>query len=219
MARKSKAKRKLTYDSSGKPSKKARRMSRNKQKKSGITFQRKNFANIAMQDNTTLPVDLATGFAFKLVDMPGVGDITSLYDQYCIKGIGYRFRLVWQELSPNLNRPFNNIIIIHRVDLDDAAHPTSSNIMECENTVVDYINAQNPVTKWYNFTPRVAQALYQQGGLFTGYGLGKKHQWIDNASTAVEHYGVKFFMPGGVTGTKVQLQMEYRLTVGARNVI
>lgn len=209
------AKRKLDFSTPARKKAKVKRM-RRAAKQRGTTFNRK----IVIQPPAVTLADISFGQAFKLNMLDGVNDITALYDQYCIKGIGYRFRLRRYTDTSGAQLISQTLPIYHRVDLDDAGTPTIGNMRECENLVIDYLSDSNPVSKWYNFSPRVAQAVYAQGGLFNGYAMGKKNQWVDNSSPGVEHYGLKVYAIADGSGTQTwAFEMEIRFTIGARNVI
>lgn len=217
-----KAKRKLSYPKERPSAKRSRLSKRMRSTKAGIWIVRKlvgkkNFNH----DMTAVQTDTSKGFSFKLSDCSGTSDIVNMYDQYCIKSVGYRFviRVATPTQAASLSYP--GLTIIHRTDLDDDTAPTSvDNIMECENTVVDILlPGQNVTTRWYNFSPRVAAAVFTAGSAFSGYAIGKKATWINNTSTGVDHYGLKCFIPQSPLGWKFEIDLELRYTIGLKNVI
>lgn len=203
----------------------AKRQRRMKSTRTGIFLTRKvlltkNF----IHDNLTVLQDTSKGFSFKLSDCSGVNDMVNMYDQYCIKSIGYRFVLRAMNYASashsDLQDP--NMCIIHRVDLDDDTQPSSlANLMECDNVIVDWLTpGTTTATKWYNFSPRVASAVFTAGSAFSGYAVGKKGTWINNTSTGVDHYGLKAWVPSQIfVGTRWDIDLELRFTIGLKHVI
>lgn len=202
--------------------KKSRRM---KPTRAGIFLTRKLIlAKNFTHDNSAVLQDTPKGFSFKLSDCSGVNDMVSMYDQYCIKSIGYRFvlRSVFYASTGISDQQDPNVCIAHRVDLDDDTQPTSlSNLMECDNVVVDWLSpVGTTATRWYNFSPRVASAVFTAGSAFSGYAVGKKGTWINNTSTGVDHYGLKaWVVQQSLVGTRWEIDLELRYTIGLKHVI
>lgn len=206
----------------GRSSKRARRMKPSRQ---GIFITRKLILNKNFNhDNSTVQQDTARGYSFKLSDCSGVNDMVNMYDQYCIRSVGYRFVLRnTSYINPGTaDQQDPNLCIAHRVDLDDDTAPTSlANLMECDNTVIDWLNPNfNTTTRWYNFSPRVASAVFTAGSAFSGYAVGKKGTWINNTSTGVDHYGLKLWVPAQTfAGCIFSIDVELRFTIGLKHVI
>lgn len=128
----------------------------------------------------------AAGFNFKLSDFVP-SDLTALFDQY-------RFCAIEFKMLPRINTLNSSVTaslpapqyIISSIDYDDSAAPAS--VAE----VMQYSNCQ---THAYDkpfirrFRPNLAMGAYGSG-VFASY-ANRTLQWIDAASTSVEHYGVK----------------------------
>lgn len=162
--------------------------------------------------------DSLLGFSFQLSDLPGYTAFTSLYDQY-------RFIAVKCEYVP-VNIPTTTNIagvltatptpVLHTcIDLDDANTPTAAVVLshqtyKCHGAYSPTCNAK--YVRW--FEPAVAMDAYQ--GAFGGF-ASKSKQWIDSASPAVQHYGLKHWieMPTGSSATRIQMYatfyMQFRL--------
>lgn len=134
--------------------------------------------------------------SFQLSDLPGYSQFTNLYDQY-------RFVAVKAEFIPmNLPVTYLNVSVIVPtcpilytcIDLDDATIPGTNQIVE-EHESVTCHGAFTPATtnkyiRWLR--PACAPEMYQTGG-FGGY-ASKQLQWLDTASSAVQHYGLKWWV-------------------------
>jgi hypothetical protein len=84
------------------------------------------------------------------------------------------------------------------VDYDDATNLTSVGQAEAYNNCI-VLGAGESCSRL--FRPRMALAAYS--GAFTGF-ANTGDLWLDAASTTVQHYGVKIYIPGA-TAAQVQL--------------
>lgn len=154
--------------------------------------------------------------SFQLSDLPGYTQFTTLYDQY-------RFRAVKAEFIP-LNMPVTywngttvvvptNPILYTCIDLDDAAIPGTNQVVE-EHESVKCHGALTPATtakyvRW--ISPAAAPEMYQTGG-FGGY-ASKQYQWLDTASSSIQHYGLKWWVyaPTNTPAYKYNVTLTYYL--------
>jgi len=132
------------------------------------------------------------GVAFTLSALPNNNEITALFDQY-------RISWVEVEIIPEWNMAYTAFSsgngtmggwFHHVVDYDDAAAPTASQTGVAE--LAQYPSYRCvPITSQIKVAlkPKVALAAYAASA-FTSY-ASATDQWIDCASTAVEHYGFK----------------------------
>lgn len=132
----------------------------------------------------------------------GVASYLGLFDQYRIDQIE-----VWITANQvNVNAAIPELATA--VDLDDANTPTSFSIIQ---------NKQGSITTggeaghYHRWKPHMAVALY--GGAFTSYG-NVVADWIDSASPAVEHYGLK--LASTAATTVMSYALEYRAVVSFR---
>lgn len=130
--------------------------------------------------------DVTDGFVFRLTDLPGYGEWTSLFDQYKI------YKIVIELIPGASNAPSSSSSIqisqlAEAVDTTDETAPaTFAAILNYENVRVHC--ALNGTVVRRTIYPRVAVATY--AGAFTSY--HSKTGWIDTASPNVEHYGWKY---------------------------
>lgn len=155
----------------------------------------------------------ATGFGmyFTLAGINQVATFQALYDQYRIVKIDVTIRPMFE--SNSLTQVGNIIPLLYSaVDEDDASNPSGIAVMS------EYSRVRiTKGTAKHTFTPHVAFATYS--GAFTSYGT-KSNQWIDCASSGVEHYGLKMACtPGGAGQTQLQTwEITARLYLEFKNV-
>jgi len=80
------------------------------------------------------------------------------------------------------------------IDYDDGTALTSANLASAYSNCV-VLNPGESCER--TFSPHMALAAY--GGAFTSY-ANVSPQWIDAASTGVQHYGVKVWVPNCTVG-------------------
>jgi len=147
--------------------------------------------------------------AWTTADITQFSSFSSIFDQYKID-----FIEVWlTPYGPGVVAGYNsNTKIYSVVDYDDANAPTSiAALTQYENCVITRANEGHYV----KFRPHIAVAGF--GGAFTQF-KNEKSDWIDVASTSMQHYGFKFGCDPTTATNDVQLDMETRITVSFRNV-
>jgi hypothetical protein len=98
-------------------------------------------------------------------------------------------------------------------DYDDVNTISMAEMLQREDIKVT--NATQP--HWRTVEPYAAMAAYGSG-VFTSY-ASRKSPWIDCASTAVEHYGIKFLATATTSGTiDAQWRVMTKIFVEFRNV-
>lgn len=146
-------------------------------------------------------------FLFTIGDLPQISSFSSVFDQY-------RIAMVTLSFKPNSNSNISSIAdfgLLHTVvDYDDA------NVLSSIAAATDYTNVI--VTDGYKvqtrtFVPHIAVAAYS--GTFTSY-QNETAPWIDMASTAVQHYGVK--TAWGVTSAVCKYQTVTKYWIQCRSV-
>jgi len=140
--------------------------------------------------------------AFKLNDLTQASSFQAIFDQYRIASVE-----VWVACTSTtgiLNPPLMCAV----VDYDDAVVP--SNITQ----LLQYTNcAEVPLTNgvYYHIIPHATATLNSGSGVET-----VPHPWINSATPAVLHYGVK--VGSYATATTFQIQCRARFHVEFRNV-
>jgi len=140
--------------------------------------------------------------AFKLNDLSQAASFQAIFDQYRISSVE-----VWINTTSTTGIP-NPPAYTAVVDYDDAVVP--SNVSQ----LLQYTNAAEvPLTNgvYFHFTPHATATLQTGSGVET-----VPAPWINSATPAVLHYGVK--VGSYATSTTYQIQARARFHVEFRNV-
>lgn len=141
--------------------------------------------------------DTTKGYSFQLSDVPNASEFTSLFDAYRFTGVQITFTPVNIGITTAYN--CNPPIIYSAIDFDSVSGvSTVADINQYDNCVVH--NAYKPFT--IKLIPKAAFAMYN--GAFTGYAEGKEKQWMDCASSNIQHYGVLVTMGQGANAGSLQ---------------
>jgi hypothetical protein len=149
---------------------------------------------ITFTSSTTVPV--YGNALFSLGTFAGSSEYTSLFDQYRIDMLE-----VW--IVP-LNAQGTTVFgeFDSAVDLDDSNTPATADTVRSKQGAIQTYSGNGHYHRW---RPHVAIAGYT--GSFSGF-TNVSSRWIDSASTAVQHYGLKIAL--GATPVAVSYQMHYR---------
>jgi hypothetical protein len=150
------------------------------------------------------------GKAFTTADIQQFSSYAAVFDQY-------RFMMIEAWLVPAILSLTNSVgtqTMYSVIDYDDANTPTSA------QQLLQYTNVQMSSIlcgHYKKFRPHNADALYGAGA-FSSYG-NVQSQWIDVASSAVAHYGIKvIFDQAPSAAQQVPVQLFTRIWVQFRNV-
>jgi hypothetical protein len=156
---------------------------------------------------TSTALFTATGVQFTLSALPQASALEVLFDQYQIALVEF---WVFPNVQEGTTGAMTGPTLYSVLDYDDANSPTNEAYMlEYQNVM-----ATSPLEGHYrSFVPHVAYATFS--GAFTSYG-NEVAPWIDCASAAVNHYGVKVGCT--TTFTSIGFMARARLTVRFRNV-
>lgn len=155
---------------------------------------------------------------FKLNDLINSTEFTSLFDQYMITGIQYRFRI---QRDPSVNSStgavnqgvFPRVFWVH--DHDDSSAPaTQSDLYQYPKMREMQFTANRDTTKWFYLKPAVATQIY--GPVNVGYNA-KWRTWLDCGYPGTPHYGIKLAYNNLYSG--VQLYMDCKFILKFKSVI
>lgn len=154
--------------------------------------------------------DLAVSQSFALNDLASNAEFTSLFDQYQIIGIQYRFRIqrdpsVNNQTASNNQGVFPRLYWVHDHD-DSSASFTLNNLVQYPKMKEISFTANKDCTRWYYLRPAVASQMY--GPVFTGYSA-KWKQWLDCGYPGTPHYGLKFYYERLYSGVQLYLDCKY----------
>jgi len=148
---------------------------------------------------TTIGSAVTPTFNFTL---SGANVGSGFFDRYKIEAI--RFSVVPRNNAMGLVSGLSDLFFV--IDYDDS-NALSSTAQAMQNATCIKLAPGESATR--TFAPRIAVAAYN--GLFTGY-ASQKSQWLDAASTTIQHYGVKIYVPAtGVTGQTVFQQWDINI--------
>lgn len=147
---------------------------------------------------------------FKLSDLPNVGEFTSLFDQYMISGIQYRW-IIRREpgfVSTAANKGFSpRLGWVHDHDSDQVVSAFSDIQQYPRYQEVNFTDSKM-ATRWYYLKPASCSSVYN--GVYNGFSA----QWrtyLDSAYPAVPHYGIRAYFEGLYLGNILQLECKYIL--------
>jgi hypothetical protein len=145
-------------------------------------------------------------------DINQFSQFAAVFDQY-------RFTMIEIWLTPSgpacapsyLNTTGGRMYSV--TDYDDSNNLSSSNnALQYQNVLVTSFTDGH----YRRFTPHIAVAAY--GGAFNQF-KNEVADWIDCASTNLQHYGVKFLVDTTAGTADVKFDAFYRITVEFRNTI
>jgi hypothetical protein len=166
------------------------------------TFQQDIEIDAFLTSSAVIEVDVAQ--AFTLNQLSNVSGLISVFDQYKIDKIE-----AWVVPRTSVTTAsLNTGILWSTVDYDDANPTTIGYLQEYQNA----LSAPGYCGHYRSWAPHVAIAAYS--GTFASF-ANAANQWIDSASTGVQHYGLKL----GITRTDAAYVFDLiaRLTVSFRN--
>jgi len=155
--------------------------------------------------NVSVPV--LSGLAFQLNSFSGYSNWTSVFDSYRFDRVEVTFRL--REAGSSNAFPYLTVY----PDFDDAnAPPTLAAVHAHPRAKTWTLTPTDPMAVVV-VQPLPAVAAYS--GVFTSYGQPKGPIFIDSASPAVQHYGVKFGLEN-FTDTTQNIDVMFRAWITFR---
>jgi len=172
-----------------------------------FTFIQSSGQGTVLTSSVSVPVFQAKSWT--TADIFQFSSFAAVFDQYRIDDIE-----VWLEPSGiGLTVGYTgNVKIFSVVDYDDANVPSSVSALQ---QYTNCTSARLTDGHYHPFKPHIAVAVYN--GSFAGF-ANKKADWIDVASTSVQHYGFKFGIDVTNNSSDVKLDMHTRITVSFRNL-
>lgn len=162
-----------------------------------VTFRQQTIPDTDLVASNSADVTVQYNFQLNLLD--NVTAFTTLFDQFRIEAI--RFRMIPKNNAIGLQTESTTTLtqVYCVIDYDDSsALASTAKAREYDNCIIAAAGESIERT----FVPRIAVAAYS--GAFSAYtNLGP--QWIDVSTPAVQHYGVKLYIPR-VTAAQTLLQ-------------
>lgn len=143
-------------------------------------------------------VDQFAAYGWKLNDLPDYAQYVNCFDQYRLDYVVTKLLFNQNLASVNTGTSTSTILpnMFYAADYDDNTTPTSTGQLWAYNNM-QVARLDKPVTIYIQ--PRCTDALYG-AGVFSSYGIANKGKWIDCASPAVLHYGLKWAINGSAAG-------------------
>jgi len=161
-----------------------------------------------LTSSTTVPTSLGISFT-ATSHLAQFGSFATIFDQYRIMEIE-----CWiYANTTTINASVGGGNLSSVVDYDDDANPSTGGanpLLQYQNLVISPINDGH----YHKFRPHIAMAAYS--GAFTSF-ANITSPWIDVASNAVKHYGVKLWCDATSPNT-VQFRVLTRIAFQMRNV-
>lgn len=134
--------------------------------------------------------------AHMLANLPNQSEFVALFDSYKILAIRAKFIYNMNgAVGPATATNFLPELVTCN-DYDDATPLASITDFEQYDSF-KIKRLDRPITRY--FKPKVAQPAYQAGA-FNGYARPEKVPWLDCASNAIEHYGLKYAIRADTQG-------------------
>jgi len=167
-----------------------------------ITLELTNFSPSVITSSGTAGVNSYASFQVNLALFAGATTITAVFDQYKFEQLE-----VWLDPIPTVAG--SSCFLTSAVDLDDSNVPTTpGQVLDHQGSLSGTGGSAGHYHKW---KPHMAIAAYS--GAFTSYS-NSPATWIDVASPAVQHFGLK--MAAVSTGNVVAFQLTYRAVISFR---
>lgn len=170
------------------------------------TFDAGNQCHIQLGGNDLLPSqDGAT--LFKLNNVAGSGELVSLFDNYRIVKVLYRWVITRNpdEVITAANKGiYPRIVWAH--DFNDSIPITRQQLYQRSGLREVYFSDNMQKTRWYSLRPAVQSRVYEtiSSDAFTP----KWRQWIDTSEDNAPHYAIKFSADQNYSGMAIRLEAK-----------
>lgn len=148
--------------------------------------------------------DVFLGRSFTAGDIGQFGNFATVFDQYRIMSIEVWLTPIYQDIAGGNSASEMYTVI----DYDDANTPSSASPLLQYTNVTSTTSYEGVYRKWRPHIPAATNSLSQL--------QNKVSTWIDVASTAVPHYGLKIAVKSSTVTTTYN--MTYRIWVQFKNV-
>lgn len=164
--------------------------------------------------NDTVPTaNQAT--TFKLSDIVNHGELVSLFDQYRIVKVIYRWVITRDPSQATLaaNKGIHPRIN-WKHDFNDSTPITVNQMYQNANMREFFFTDNRDATPWYTLNPAMLSVGYETATA-SSY-TSKWRQWLDTNDSATPHYGIKYCTQDLYSG--VNLRLEAKIVVECKGV-
>ena len=144
---------------------------------------------------------------FSLANVNGFGELVSLFDNYRIVKILYRW-VTWRNSDQANNSSVKGIYprVCWCHDFNDSSIITRNAIYQRANMKEVYLGDNYQKTRWYSLNPAALVQMYESATA-TAY-QPKWRQWMDTSDSAAPHYGIKYNIDNNYGGMVVRLEAK-----------
>lgn len=169
----------------------------------GTNFCHMQFAGSASGSSSVLST------TFNMSDMAGSGELKSLFDNYRINSVAWRWALARDEDYTTVNA--GSYVRINQVkDFNDQVPPTAAQLRQYANYKEIVFKGNQSVTKWMYMKPASLQLFYLTSVTSaTGPVWGR---FIDTSQDTLPHYSLKFQFENFYTGATLRLEVKINAT-------
>lgn len=167
------------------------------------------------RDSTNLCHYVMTGVAggtltpfattFQFGDMVGVGEMKSLFDNYKITKVAYRYVLARDADYTSVN-PGSFVRITTCKDYNSQVALTAAQIRQYTNSQEIVFKGNQDKTKWFYMKPAVLQLFYVTSVTSSTGPVWNK--WIDTSQDTVPHYALHMAVDNLYTGATLRLEVK-----------
>lgn len=165
-----------------------------------------NNCHITVTGNDTVPSSDGSAL-FSLSNVNGSGELVSLFDNFRILKVMYRWVIVRNpdQVTTSTNKGiYPRIVWTH--DFNDSTPITRTLIYQRANLKEAFMGDNYQKTKWYSLRPAILTTMYESGVANAYQPTWRK--WIDTADNATPHYGIKYNVDNNYAGSTVRLEAK-----------
>lgn len=155
---------------------------------------------------------------FQLAHLAGNSEIVSLFDNYRITRVQYRWICTRSPDYPGvvgiagLQGLYPRITWVH--DFNDATAITRTQMMQHASLKEHFFNDNKQATRWYTLKPSSLTMKYETAAL-TAY-KPEWGSWVDTADSQMWHYGIKYAYSDLQQG--IILRLEAKVTIECKGI-
>lgn len=171
-----------------------------------------NYCHIAIPGTATGTVSAIQTSVFYLSDIQNAAEFTSLFDNYRINKVMYRWVLRRDPTQSSVNPgTLPRVSWVH--DFNDQLSPAQiQQLRQHANLREAHFSESNMKTKWYTLNCSTLELVYRTA--LTNATGPQWRKYIDTSLVDVPHYGIKFLYDGLYTGVNLfleaKLMMEFK---------
>lgn len=162
--------------------------------------------------NDTVP-DGTGATTFSLADVNGSGELVSLFDNFRIESVQYRWVLTRDPNQATANKGWS-VRVAWSHDFNDSTPVTAAILYQRANLKEVYLNNDKLVSDWYTLKPATLMQAYESA-VAAAY-QPKWKQWLDTGDNATPHYGIKYMWQNLYAG--VNLRLEAKIMMGFKGI-